>query len=183
MDINTDKLIFEIYKELFRRMNELYFSDKEKYDSFGKMNLYINGFCYGEKSPLSWFCCVDGSFRDFLEEKPMYPYFFKRYSDKEIAKRYFRHFYTFEKPRKNCCFELTGNIEAHFDDGSCLLIFCDESKVKLIAFQILGHSKKIRNCNSIELPRAEFEKMLQDSRDFFLSERKKHSLNSSLYGK
>ena len=124
----------------------------------------------------------------------MYPYFFKRYSDKEIAKRYFRHFYTFEKPRKNylglskeefknCCFELTGNIEAHFDDGSCLLIFCDESKVKLIAFQILGHSKKIRNCNSIELPRAEFEKMLQDSRDFFLSERKKHSLNSSLYGK
>ena len=172
MDINTDKLIFEIYKELFRRMNELYFSDKEKYDSFGiilgqispntfadscsadpawfsefkakmqkvenpilqdgyyilkgmiekynhepynikafvrdyskiwetyklignkdrfaleynlceyfddyrvafgKMNLYINGFCYGEKSPLSWFCCVDGTFRDFLEEKPMYP--------------------------------------------------------------------------------------------------------------
>lgn len=280
------ELIFEIYKEIFRRMEELYFSDREKYDSFGiilgqmspdtfsdsysadpawfsefrgkmqeienpnlqdgyyviremlgkynhepynmnfikaynkiwdthkivgkkekfaleyklngyfddywvgfgKMNLYINGFCYGKKSPESWFCCVDYTFKEFLDGKPMYPNFFRKYPDKEIAKRYFRCFYTFEKPRKNylglkkddfkkCCLEFSGSAEAHFDDGTFVLLFCDEKTVKLIAFQILGHHcKKIRNCNSVELPRSEFEQILQESRDFFLTERKNHTL-------
>jgi len=49
--------IFGIYKEIFRRMEELYFSDKEKYDSFGIIlgQMSPDTFLYSKSADSAWF--------------------------------------------------------------------------------------------------------------------------------
>ena len=60
---------------------------KNDFVALGTYYLYINGFCYGEKSPAhSWFGGVVFGFKKLLSEKKNYGTFFSQYSDLEIIK-------------------------------------------------------------------------------------------------
>ena len=60
--------------------------------AFGTYRIYVNGFCYGEKSPEhSWFYNVVYGFKELLNSKRNYDNFFSEYSDMEIIKAYWHY--------------------------------------------------------------------------------------------
>ncbi len=71
--------------------------------AFGTYRIYVNGFCYGEKSPgPSWFGGVVYGFKELIEEKRNYENFFSEYSDMETIKTYWHFFWynPFPTPKK-----------------------------------------------------------------------------------
>jgi hypothetical protein len=160
--------------------------------AFGTYRLYINGFCYGEKSPEhSWFGGVVYGFKKILKERKDFNNFFELYSNEEIAENYWQYFYNeFINERKSkqflgiigddfgkLFFDLRDYAEAHFDDSSFVLMFRNFEEVKLIGFQVpkIAENEKgvFENINSITIPRKSFDCLINNALDFILSERDK----------
>ena len=164
--------------------------------AFGTYQIYVNGFCYGEKSPKpSWFGGVVYGFKELLNNKRNYDNFFSEYSDMEIIKAYWHYmsdnpFPTPEemleednkeflgikgKVFKNSFFNFKDRSEAHLDDGSNILLFSNDEIVKLLGYRDLGLDENddviVGDVNSIILPRKEFYDIIQKSFYYILSER------------
>ena len=166
--------------------------------AFGTYRIYVNGFCYGEKSPEpSWFGGVVYGFKELIEEKRNYENFFSEYSDMEIIKTYWHYmsdnpFPTPEemleednkdflgikgKEFKNSFFNFNDRSEAHLDDGSNILLFSNDEIVKLLGYRDLGLDETddviVGDVNSVIIPREEFDNIIRQTLDTILSERDK----------
>lgn len=166
--------------------------------AFGTYRIYVNGFCYGEKSPEhSWFYNVVYGFKELLNNKRNYDNFFSEYSDMEIIKAYWHFFYDnpFPTPEeklerdnkeflgikgkefKNSFFNFNDTSEAHFDDGSNIFLFSNDEIVKLLGYRDLGLDETddviVGDVNSVIIPREEFDNIIRQTLDTILSERDK----------
>jgi hypothetical protein len=169
---------------------------KNDFVALGTYCLYINGFCYGEKSPAhSWFGGVVFGFKKLLSEKKNYGTFFSQYSDLEIIKTIWHFLWDVPFPSsekiiedddkiflgmkgrdfRNAFYNLSNRSEAHFDDGSNILLFNNDKFVKLLGYRDLGLDETedvvIGDVNSIIIPRKEFYDIIQESFDYILSQR------------
>ncbi|WP_191014185.1 hypothetical protein [Treponema zioleckii] len=148
-----------------------------------------------KKSPHSWFCLVVPAFEKILEPDFKYDRFFNEYSDRTIAENYIKfrrgscrfidgdwvsttdrikYLGVCGKDMPSLFFDMgnSSNSEAHFDDGSNILVFCNSKIVKLLGFYD-SRRGKIRNLNSVRFPREKFNGIIRAGLEAILSERSK----------
>lgn len=118
-----------------------------------------------------------------LEENVMKKNFFSGYSDREIIDGYLMTFQmTTEKAKgktffgldfktlTNSFYDLRDHTEMAFNDGSCILMFRDESKVKLLGFKNPS-GNKIQAVHSVLLDRGEFDGIIKKTVSTIFAER------------
>lgn len=164
------------------------FSLDEFYDNewmaFGSFRMFLNGFAYGVKGRgTTYFYLIIVGLKKLLEENVMKKNFFLRYSDREIIDGYLMTFQITAEEAKGKSFlgldfktladsfyDLRDYTEMAFNDGSCILMFRDETKVKLLGFKNPCRNK-IRAMQSVLLNREEFDGIIKKTLDTILAER------------
>lgn len=173
---------------------ELSFDDfyNDDWVAFGSFRMFLNGFAYGLKGRgTTYFYLIVVELRKLIEENIMKKNFFSGYSDKEIIDGYLTTFQLTEEERKGKSFlgldfnhlvdsfyDFREHTEMAFNDGSCVLMFRDESKVKLLGFKN-PFGNKIRNLNSVDISREEFDRIIKNTLDTILAERAKAIKNGT----
>lgn len=155
----------------------------------GSYRIFVNGFPYGcEDSYSTLYGGIVLGLEHLLKENIMRKNFFLKYSDYEIAVNYQKATYEDSDndaigktylgiDRKifiNSFFDLRDYSESAFDDGSFMLLFRDETLVKLIDFQMTLEKREIINVNSIIMSRKKFDNIIKRTLKTILSERSKN---------
>lgn len=167
------------------------FSFENFYDdawiAWGAFRMFVNDCSYGiEGTGTTYFYLIVVELKKLLEENIMRKNFFEEYSDQEIVDNYHLIFEKLSdeetegkfylgmnyKDLNDCFYDFNNKTEMAFNDGSNILMFRDESRVKLIGYRSIG-DKDIKDLNSTTISRTEFDCIIQKTLDTILSERDK----------
>ena len=157
----------------------------DEWIAWGAFRMFVGGCSYGiEGTETTYFYLIFIELKKIIEENVMRQNLFKEYSDQEIVDNYHLIFEELSdeetdgklylgmnyKNLPDCFYDFANKTEMAFNDGSNVLMFRNESYVRLIGYRSIG-GMNIKDLNGITITREEFDNIIQKTLKTILSER------------